>query len=148
MSGLEISKTIFPFSKGHQIAIENNSFNHAYISTTYGDICMVETVRRWSRGGPYGTQKSHTAHRGKRNINHVERVCRKRPVWPRQRRLWLKLDSLRPLKNWPAKKWRCRMRTFLSLWTFFYSLCQKKMKRRKYFTFCYNNHTLAINCPL
>ena len=50
MSGLEISKTIFPFSKGHQIAIENNCFNHAYISIAYGDICMVETVRRCSRG--------------------------------------------------------------------------------------------------
>ena len=51
MSGLEISKTIFPFSKGHQIAIENNSFNQAYISIAYGDLCMVETVRWWSRGG-------------------------------------------------------------------------------------------------
>ena len=51
MSGLEISKTIFPFSKGHQIAIENNCFNHAYISIAYGDLCMVETVRRCSRGG-------------------------------------------------------------------------------------------------
>ena len=50
MSGLEISKTIFPFSKGHQIAIENNCFNHAYISIAYGDLCMVETVRRCSRG--------------------------------------------------------------------------------------------------
>ena len=48
MSGLEISKTIFPFSKGHQIAIENNCFNHAYISIAYGDLCMVETVRRCS----------------------------------------------------------------------------------------------------
>ena len=32
MSGLEISKTIFPLSKGHQIAIENNGVNLAYIS--------------------------------------------------------------------------------------------------------------------
>ena len=54
MSGLEISKTIFPFSKGHQIAIENNSFNQAYISIAYGDLCMVETVRWWSRGGGGG----------------------------------------------------------------------------------------------
>ena len=54
MSGLEISKTIFPFSKGHQIAIENNCFNHAYISIAYGDLCMVETVRRCSRGGGGG----------------------------------------------------------------------------------------------
>ena len=51
MSGLEISKTIFPFSKGHQIAIENNCFNHAYISIAYGDLCMVETVRGGGGGG-------------------------------------------------------------------------------------------------
>ena len=37
---------------------------------------------------------------------------------------------------------------FKPLDVFFYSLCQKKTKRRKYFAFCYNNHTLAINCPL
>ena len=51
MSGLEISKTIFPFSKGHQIAIENNCFNHAYISIAYGDLCMVETVGGGRGGG-------------------------------------------------------------------------------------------------
>ena len=32
MSGLEISKTICPFRKGHQIAIENNGVNLAYIT--------------------------------------------------------------------------------------------------------------------
>ena len=76
-------------------------------------------------------EKSHTAHRGKRNINHVERACKKRPIWPRQKRLWLKLDSLRPLKNWPAKKWRCCMRTFLSLWTFFLFSVPEKEEEKK-----------------
>ena len=73
-------------------------------------------------------EKSQTEKKGKRNINHVERACR---VWPRQRRLWLKLDWLRPLKNWPAKKWRCCMRTFLSLWTFFLFSVPEKEEEKK-----------------
>ena len=52
MSGLEISKTIFPFSKGHQIAIENNSFNQAYISIAYAWLKLLGGGAGGGGGGP------------------------------------------------------------------------------------------------